>query len=110
MLNELDRAGLLKPDSKFQDLSLVMGMALEWSDDQEDPFGEENLEWRNSVVAYAEKGGINLAESPLQRAQELLDAVDDAEALVKAKADRWDWKKKVGHTQTLLSFHARKQF
>ena len=28
MLNELSRAGHLKPDSKFQDLALVMGLAL----------------------------------------------------------------------------------
>ena len=52
MLNELDRAGHLKPDSKFQDLALVMGMAIKWFDGQYDyGYEPEDLEWRNSVVA-----------------------------------------------------------
>jgi len=93
---------MLKPDSKFPDLSLVMAMALKWSDGQEDyGYDEEHLEWRNSVVAYAKKAGIDLAASPLHDAQELVDGVDDAEALGKAKADLWDWKKKVCHATTL---------
>jgi hypothetical protein len=110
MLNELDRADLLKPDSKFQDLSLVMGMALKWSDGQIDyGYDEEHPEWRNSVVAYANKGGIDLAASPLHEAPELVDGVDDAEVAGKAKVDRWDWKKRVGPTLTILVLHTRTQ-
>lgn len=108
MLNELDRANLLKPDSKFQDLGLVMCMALKWSDGEEDPHGEENVEWRNNVVAYAKKGGIDLGATPLNDAPELVDGVDDAEALGKAKADRWDWKKRVGPISTIWFRHAQR--
>jgi hypothetical protein len=97
MLNELDRTGHLKPESKFQDLALVMGMALKWSDGQEDyGYEPEDLEWRNSVVAYAKKGGIDLTAIPLLDAQELVDGVEDADEIpARVKADQWDWKKKV---------------
>jgi len=109
MLNELDRAGHLKPDSKFQDLALVMGMALKWSDGQDDyGYEPEDLEWRNSVVAYAKKGGIDLTTSPIQDVQELVDGVDEAEIPARVKADQWDFKKKVGHTLTLASYPARR--
>ena len=107
MLNELDRAGHLKPDSKFKDLALVMVMALKWSEDQED-YEPEDLEWRNSVVAYAKKGGIDLTATPLLDAQELVKGVEDAEIPARVKADQWDFKKKVCHTLTLVLWHARR--
>lgn len=98
MLNELDRAGHLKPDSKFLDLGLVMGMALKWSNGQEDyGYEPEDLEWRNSVAAYARKGGIDLTAIPLLDAQQLVDGVEDAEIPARVKADQWDLKNKVGH-------------
>lgn len=97
MLNELDRAGHLKPDSKFLDLALVMVMALKWSEDQED-HEPEDFEWRNNVVAYAKKGGIDLTTVPLDNAQDLVEGVDDAEIPARVKADQWDFKKKVGRT------------
>lgn len=109
MLNELDRAGHLKPDSKFQDLALVMGLALKWSEGQED-YGCEpkDLEWRNSVVAYAKKGGINLTTIPLLGTQKLVEGVEDAEIPAKVKADQWDFKKKVCRKLTLDLHHARR--
>jgi len=111
VLNELDRADRLKPDSKFQDLSLVMAMALKWSADQEDyGYDEEHLEWRNSVVAYAKKAGIDLvATAPLHDAQELVDGVDEVEDLGNTKADLWDWKKKVSYTPTLSFCQSRRE-
>ena len=99
MLHELDRAGDLKPDSKFQDLGLVMCMALEWTDGQEDYGTDEgDLNWRNTIVAYAEKGGIDLQSMPIWNAQVLVEDVDDHQAndvSGQSKADRWDWRKKV---------------
>lgn len=102
MLNELDRAGCLKPDSQYQDLGLVMLMAIKWSDGREDyGIDEENLEWRNTVVAYAKKGGIDLKSTPLGGAEKLLESIDDDQAnedLGPAKADRWGWKAKVSQS------------
>jgi hypothetical protein len=106
MLNELDRAGHLKPDSKFQDLALVMGLALKWSEGQEDyGYDPEDLEWRNSVVAYAKKGGIDLTAIPLLDAKKLVGGVEDVEIPAQVKADQWDWKKKVGRNLTLVLYH-----
>lgn len=99
MLNELDRTENLKPDSKYQDLALVMLMAIKWSHGQEDyGIDEEELDWRNTIVAYAKKGGIDLKSTPLGGAEKLLESVDDKKAdedLGPAKADRWGWKAKV---------------
>jgi hypothetical protein len=106
MLNELDRAGHLKPDSKFQDLALVMGLALKWSEGQEDyGYDPEDLEWRNSVVAYAKKGGIDLTTIPLLCPQKLVEGVEDAEIPAKVKADQWDFKKKVCRALTPVLHH-----
>lgn len=109
MLNELNRAGHLKPNSKFQDLALLMGLVLKWSDGQEDyGYDPEDLEWRNSVVAYAKKGGIDLTTIPLLGAQKLVEGVKDNEIPAKVKADQWDIKNKVCRKLTLHLYHARR--
>lgn len=98
MLHELDRAGELKEESKFQDLGLVMCMALEWTDGQID-LDEDDTAWRNTVVAYAKKGNIDLQSMPIWNAQKLAEDVDDDQASDvsgQSKADRWDWRKMVG--------------
>ena len=97
MLNEFDRAGHLKPDSKFQDLALVMLMTLKWASGQED-LDEEQMAWRNTVVAYAKKGSIDLESTPLGGAEKFLNGIDEEQAeedLGPAEADRWGWKEKV---------------
>lgn len=103
MLNELDRAGLLKPDSRLKDLPLVMAWYLEWSKDL-DGMGFDNgeLDWRAQVVAYAKKGQIDLATSGLFGAAERVAALEEEEGEGdegipplegQAKSDRWGWKK-----------------
>jgi hypothetical protein len=64
-LNELDLAGLLKPDSRIKDLSLVMALALNCLEEMIE-IGMESevaVAWRHGVVAYAQKAGINLKEA-----------------------------------------------
>jgi hypothetical protein len=105
MLNELDRTGHLKPDSQFRDLSLVMCLAIKWGNSMQDWCMDESdhLGWRGTIVAYAKKGGIDLAAAPLSDAQELIDSVDyrAEDDLGKAKVDRWGWRKKVFHAPLL---------
>jgi hypothetical protein len=105
MLNELDRAGHLKPDSQFRDLSLVMCLALKWADSR-DALEDEDLVWTGTVVAYAKKGGIDLESTPLRGAKELIECVDENadEDLSNAKADRWAWRKQVFHASLLTLF------
>ncbi|KAK7923468.1 hypothetical protein PG985_007539 [Apiospora marii] len=101
MLNELDRAGELKADSRLKDLPLVMAWYLEWSKDLDDMgFDHGELDWRAQVVGYAKKGGIDLAAtSGLFGAGELVAALEAEEGddgipplEGQAKADRWGWK------------------
>ncbi len=88
-LNALDIAGELKPESKFQDLALVISYFLAWSEDmdtygvEEDKDGDKEgkwyedvdpdeaeksidksggFDWRKQVVAYAKKSGVDPAK------------------------------------------------
>ncbi|KAK8875011.1 hypothetical protein PGQ11_005525 [Apiospora arundinis] len=103
-LNELDRAGDLKPDSRIQDLALVMAWYLEWSKDLPDyGFDGDELNWRPQILAYARKAGIDLAtpSSGLFGAAQLVSTLDEeaddddgvAPLAGEAKPDRWNWKK-----------------
>ncbi|KAK8083830.1 hypothetical protein PG996_002611 [Apiospora saccharicola] len=99
MLNELDRAGELKADSRLKDLPLVMAWYLEWSKDLDGMgFDDDQLDWCPHVVAYAKKGGIDLATSGLFGAGDRVAALEQEEggeipALEgQTKADRWGWK------------------
>jgi hypothetical protein len=105
MLDELDRAGHLKPDSQFRDLSLVMCLTHKWADTQ-DALEDEDLAWAGTVVAYAGKSGIDLESTPLRGAKELIESVDENadEDLGKAKADRWARRKQVFHASLLTFF------
>jgi len=49
-------------------------------------------------VAYAKKGGIDLADIPLDDVEKLVDGIEDVEIPARVKADQWDFKKKVGHS------------
>ncbi|KAK8140164.1 hypothetical protein PG984_000230 [Apiospora sp. TS-2023a] len=100
MLNELDRAGELKAESRLKDLPLVMAWYLEWSKDLDGMgFDDDQLDWCPQVVAYAKKGGIDLATSGLFGAGDRVAALEAEEggggipALEgQAKVDRWGWK------------------
>jgi hypothetical protein len=78
-------------------------MALEWSD------GQDDLEWRNSVVAYAKKGDIDLAEIPIHDVGKLVDGVKDAEIPARVEADQWDFKKTVGHASNIIRGFPRRK-
>lgn len=102
MLNELDRAGELKADSRMKDLALIMAWYLEWSKGLTDMLiqGDE-LDWRAQTVAYAKKAGIDLASSGLFGAGDLVSALEKEKEddggipplAAQAKADLWGWKK-----------------
>ena len=98
LLNEIDMAGLLKPDTEIHDLGLVMCMALEWTDRREEhEIDRSDLEWRNTVVAYAAKAKIDLNDAPLRNARTLVAGIGKVTALVgNARSGRWKWVRKVG--------------
>ena len=94
-LETLDRAGKLNPDSEFRDLGLVTSLYLSWSDGLGDyGFEGECLDWRESVVAYAVKAGIDLRSSGCDQVDRALKDLGEVQPLKPVKkADRWGWKK-----------------
>jgi hypothetical protein len=72
-LNEIDLAGLLKPDSRIKDLPLVMALATSVLEDADDmSYGYKINSWRHGVVAYANKAGIDLRQAaPIEAASSL---------------------------------------
>ena len=106
LLDALDRAGQLKEDSEFRDLGLVMSIYLDWSEgmpgygiDTEIMVDDEDgLDWRELIVVYSKKAGIDLSARGCHSVTKCLEDVDMAElgALKgKAKAGRWKWNKRV---------------
>lgn len=104
MLNELDRADLLKADSRIKDLGLVMASYIRWSDSWKEfapGEDEDEMDWPEGVVAYAKKAGIDLENVGVYGVKDRLTEIGTVEPLEgDAKADRWGWKKKVSFTPT----------
>ena len=97
VLNEIQQAEQLRSDSLLEDLGLVMCMALEWARSQAGHgVRNEDLVWREYVVAYAKKGKIDLVKTPLQNASELVTNLKAYRKRVGIpRADRWGWRQKV---------------
>lgn len=97
MLNEIERAGLLKHNSEIRDLGLVMCVALKWADCQSRyEIDDSELGWRRHVISYVRKGNIDIAAMPVSDARRLLEDVKRVRKLTgKAKSDRWYWRNKV---------------
>ena len=102
-LQAVDRANELKKDSKLLDLGLVMTVWLEWSFGLSDyGLGEDGeMDWREHVVAYAQKAGIDLRTAGCNSMNRVLNSLeekleDEIQDIGPAgKADRWGWKKTV---------------
>ena len=94
VLDVIDHAKELKPNSAYRDLGLVMSLYLKWTQDLAVDFdGDE--EWREHVVAYAKKGGIDLKASGCRGIAESLEELEDVEALQNNAVGRWKWTSKV---------------
>ena len=92
MLDELDRGGELRADSRFPNIGLVMSLFLNPSQDMEAYGIGENgeMEWRQQVVAYAKKGKISSDKGTFNfpRLMEAYDALEDTKH---GKISRWKW-------------------
>ncbi|SMY19664.1 unnamed protein product [Zymoseptoria tritici ST99CH_1A5] len=112
-LNELDRVGQLKKDSRFLDLGHVMAMFLLWSKTatgmtvegriRHDPYDDDDAEleiyeWVGPLLAYAAKADIDLAEQRVSGIDKVLKRTTVGGLRGSAKADKWDW------TATVSSF------
>jgi hypothetical protein len=74
-----------------------MCIALEWiRSNASNGIRDEDLGWREYVVAYAKRGKIDLAKSPLQNTSELLAGFKACRRRIgKPRVDRWGWRQKV---------------
>lgn len=105
-LNVLERADLLKPDSKVKNLPVVLSMFLYFAGDLDDTGAMERdmsgaakeQIWPNAVVAYANEHDIDLKGKGVYGIADTVDKFDDMELKAfkkKAGPDRWGWKKAV---------------
>lgn len=105
MLNSLDRASQLKPDSEFRDLPLVMALYLKFANDYNDEDmthlvnNEESAKWPLKIVKYAQDNNIDLVGSGLAGVGKQLDTlkvqVSKQKAWNKPSPDRWGFKRAV---------------
>ncbi|KAF2496641.1 hypothetical protein BU16DRAFT_525798 [Lophium mytilinum] len=101
-LNALERADLLKPDSKVKNLPMVLSMFLSIADDldgvgalENDMLGADNdRTWLHAVVAYAQAHDIDLKGKGIYGTAEAVYKFDgmDMEDFKKAGPDRWGFK------------------
>lgn len=105
MLNELERADELSPNSSFKDLALVVSLALIFLDEyqNEDAIGEIDEEdvWTSQIVLYAQKHDIDLINSGVSGIEELVKHITVSPKSVRRDKwpnpgpDRWSFTKAV---------------
>lgn len=92
-LNTLDRNDLLKPDSEFKDIALVIGLYLEvaanFGDALDWPRGDESL-WPNQIVTFAKEKGIEI-DMPFG-VEKRIQRFDTGEKLPRKAVDRFKFK------------------
>ncbi len=89
-LASLDKAGELKADSTFMDLTLVMTEYLEWSRDIED----YDVEWPEYLAAYFKKAKLDASRGVGGIAKLIYELEDDnCEVKDPSGKDLWGWKK-----------------
>lgn len=107
MLNALERAGELKPDSSFKDLALVISLALIFLDEymDEDSIGEVDDEdiWTQEIMLYAKNFDIDLLNSGVSGIKELIELNTESARTSRkwpgAGSDRWSFAKAVSKSQ-----------
>lgn len=106
MLNALDRAGQLKPDSDLKDLGLIMGLFAGIASDFQDAYNmEDELDWEAHILKYAKDKNIDVGVS--FEGKKLANKSDDGDSdeegfneddtneWPKAANDRWSFSKKL---------------
>ena len=95
MLNRLDLAGKLKPDSDFKDISLVMSLFLEFAHDLSDNMDAlDDVPWNQHLVSYAKRNKIKLSgmAGVENRVAELEEKMEPDAHFIKGKPGVDQWK------------------
>jgi len=102
---QLEREGLLTPDSAIKDLALILSEYLDIADSFE-PSGFDPDGWNNHIVGYAKKHNIDLGFTA-NRAKEMEEREGDPESLQEAldehkDDDPWAWKARVSSKMSIV--------
>lgn len=98
MLNVLDRADQLKPDSNFEDLGLASGLYMLIPDSFSDAYNQSRLDWKRHVQCYMEGKKIDTSfvhGSPKIDISGETEELDARKGVPKAGPDRWGFKNAV---------------
>jgi hypothetical protein len=80
---------------------------LEWSDGLDDIFEDNELEWREAIVGYAIRGGLDLEAEGCYGMKWTFNKYSDGGKVEDSKSkDRWALKEKVSYRKSLCEHHA----
>jgi hypothetical protein len=91
-LSMVERAGELKPDSKFLDLGIVISTYLRWTlEATEVCMEDEEFAWYQDVVAYFERSGIDADKGVKGTRERLVKLKGKNPSVPGTKKDAWGW-------------------
>lgn len=105
MLNSLDRAKKLGPDSEFRDIGLVSGLYMAVSEIFGDSYDSDTLDWKLYIQDYMEANKIDstiVFGSPEINLDDGTDAMDERDGIPKPGPDRWKFKAAVSLLPSLI--------
>lgn len=100
VLNEIDRAKMLKGDVDIKDLGLVVSFYISWADSLKSHGQNFEVPFRKEAVAYAKKAGVDLNAAGCFGTEEKVKALEKEVGRIKSlsgspRSDRWEWRRKV---------------
>ncbi|KAI0377009.1 hypothetical protein F5Y04DRAFT_192299 [Hypomontagnella monticulosa] len=99
VLNEIDRAKMLKGSSDIKDLGLVVSFYIYWADSLKSHGQNFEVPYRKEAVAYAKKAGVDLNAAGCFGTEEKVKALEKEVGRIKSlsgspRSDRWEWRRK----------------
>lgn len=91
VIEAIEHAGELRPESKFRDLALVMSLYLAFAENARAMFCWEEMTRSERVVGYAKKGGLDLKARGRHGMKAILEGLGDVAPIQKRKVGMWMW-------------------
>ncbi|KAF2233834.1 hypothetical protein EV356DRAFT_533372 [Viridothelium virens] len=98
MLNRLDLAGKLKPNSEFKDIALVISVFLLFAEKFEDNLLDFDIDefWHQHLASYVKRNSIAMTgvAGIEKKVAELEETIDEDTPFIKGnpEPDQWNWK------------------
>ena len=91
VIEAIEHAGELRPESKFRDLALVMSLYLAFAENARAIFCWEEMTRSERVVGYAKKGGLDLEARGRHGTKSILEGLGDVAPIQQRKVGMWMW-------------------